>query len=216
MAASEMRALLLGLLALAPAVALAQSAGEVERCFQNPSSCSWSGGVPTPLPHAAPAPAPVASTAPAPAARAPDYTTVLNSPDPDRRKLQESLRTLDKYNGPIDGNLQSESTMKGISDWQKGHGYNPSGKLTPTEAVTLNNEPAGDVSDASMLTGKLEEIFKARETNGVFREGTNEVEKTIFIKSPTSVRYGDVVKVIDAIKGAGASPVGLQVDDLPQ
>jgi hypothetical protein len=24
-----------------------------------------------------------------------------------------------------------------------------------------------------------------------------------------------VVKVIDAIKGAGASPVGLQVDDLP-
>src|SRR5436190_10615663 len=139
MAASEMRALLLGLLALAPAVALAQSAGEVERCFQNPSSCSWSGGVPTPLPHAAPAPAPVASTAPAPA-RGPDYTTVLNSPDPDRRKLQESLRTLDKYNGPIDGNLQSEAAMRAISDWQKGHGYNAVGKLTPTEAVTLNNE----------------------------------------------------------------------------
>src|SRR5437763_171882 len=81
---------------------------------------------------------PVASTAPAPAARGPDYTTVLNSPDPDRRKLQESLRTLDKYNGPIDGNLQSEAAMKAISDWQKGHGYNAVGKLTPTEAVTLN------------------------------------------------------------------------------
>jgi biopolymer transport protein ExbD len=29
------------------------------------------------------------------------------------------------------------------------------------------------------------------------------------------LKYGDVVKVIDAIKGAGANPVGLQVDDLP-
>src|SRR5205085_3624465 len=88
----------------------------------------------------APAPAPVASTAPALAPRGPDYTTVLNSPEPDRRKLQESLRTLDKYNGPIDGNLQSEATMKAISEWQKGHGYAAGGKLTPTEAVTLNNE----------------------------------------------------------------------------
>jgi hypothetical protein len=133
-----MRWLLIGLM-LAPAVASAQSAAEVERCFQNPSSCSWSGGVPTPLPQGgAHAPAPVASTAPAP--RGPDYTTVLQSSEADRRKLQESLRTLDKYNGPIDGNLQSEATMKAITDWQKGHGYNAVGKLTPTEAVTLNNE----------------------------------------------------------------------------
>ena len=85
-----------------------------------------------------------------------------------------------------------------------------------TKAITLNNEAAGDVSDATALTGKLEEIFKARETNGVFREGTNEVEKTIFIKSPTSVRYGDVVKVIDAAKLAKASPIGLQIDDLTE
>jgi biopolymer transport protein ExbD len=85
-----------------------------------------------------------------------------------------------------------------------------------TKAITLNNEAAGDVSDAAALTGKLDEIFKARETNGVFREGTNEVEKTIFIKSPTSVRYGDVVKVIDAAKLAKASPIGLQIDDLTE
>ncbi len=82
--------------------------------------------------------------------------------------------------------------------------------------ITLNNEPAGSVDDASALTGTLGEIFKARENNGVFREGTNEVEKTIFIKSPTSVRYGDVVKVIDAAKMAGAQPIGLQIDDLTE
>jgi biopolymer transport protein ExbD len=82
--------------------------------------------------------------------------------------------------------------------------------------ITLNNEAAGDVSDPAALTNKLSEIFKGRENNGVFREGTNEVEKTLFIKSPRSVKYGDVVKVIDAVKQAGAQPIGLQIDDLTE
>ncbi|MGZ6125746.1 MAG: hypothetical protein ACXWLR_12350, partial [Myxococcales bacterium] len=101
---------LLILAALAPVAALAQSAGEVERCFQNPAVCGQGGG-------AAPAPsggAPVATARPA--AAAPDYTSVLQSPEPDRRRIQESLRTLDKYNGPIDGNLQSEATAKAIAE----------------------------------------------------------------------------------------------------
>ena len=83
-------------------------------------------------------------------------------------------------------------------------------------AVTLNNESAGRVDDGDPLTNKLREIFKTRENNGVFKEGTNEVEKTIFIKSPKSVHYGDVVKVIDAAKSAGAQPIGLQIDDLSE
>ena len=82
--------------------------------------------------------------------------------------------------------------------------------------VLLNNEAAGDVSDTSLLTNKLTDIFKQRENNLVFREGTNEVEKTVFLKSPRSIKYGDVVKVIDAIKLAGSDRVGLQVDDLPE
>ncbi len=85
-----------------------------------------------------------------------------------------------------------------------------------TKGITLNNENFGDVSDTEKLLNKLKEIFKERENNGVFREGTNEVEKTIFLKSPKSVRYGDVVKVIDAAKAAGASPIGLQIDDLTE
>ena len=82
------------------------------------------------------------------------------------------------------------------------------------KSITLNNEASGDVSNAAPLTDRLTEIFKLRETNGTFREGTNEVEKTLFIKSPRSIRYGDVVKVIDAAKVAGAEPIGLQIDDL--
>ncbi len=82
--------------------------------------------------------------------------------------------------------------------------------------VTLNKEAAGDLSDMSSLTNQLKTIFKDRENNGVFREGTNEVEKTVFIKSPRAVKYGEVVNVIDAVKQAGAQPIGLQIDDLEQ
>lgn len=80
--------------------------------------------------------------------------------------------------------------------------------------VLLNKDDGGNVEDASILTNKLTQIFKDRESNGVFREGTNEVEKTVFIKAPKNLNYGSVVKVIDAVKQAGAEPVGLQIDEL--
>lgn len=83
-----------------------------------------------------------------------------------------------------------------------------------TRAITLNNEAAGTVDEPENLTNRLNAIFKEREQNDVRREGTNEIEKTIFIKSPTSIKYGDVVRVIDAVKDAGAQPIGLQIDDL--
>ncbi|MBS0517375.1 MAG: hypothetical protein JSR90_01715 [Proteobacteria bacterium] len=120
---------LFGVLLLLPAIALAQSAGEVERCFQNPSGCATGGGGGAPVQAA-------------PRAAAPDYASVLKSPEAERRKIQESLRTLDKYNGPIDGDLQSKASEEAIASWQKGHGYAAVGKLTPTEAATLNSEAA--------------------------------------------------------------------------
>jgi biopolymer transport protein ExbD len=40
------------------------------------------------------------------------------------------------------------------------------------------------------------------------------IQKTVFVKAPRSIAYGDVAKVIDGLKGSGADPVGLQLDDL--
>lgn len=82
--------------------------------------------------------------------------------------------------------------------------------------LTLNNENAGSVDEPDALTNRLKEIFTQREQNDVRSDVTNQIEKTIFIKSPTSVKYGDVVKVIDAVKMAGAQPIGLQIDDLTE
>src|SRR4030088_2985070 len=40
------------------------------------------------------------------------------------------------------GKWQPEPTVKAIGDWQKGHNAPVTGKLTPAEAVALNNEAA--------------------------------------------------------------------------
>ncbi len=81
-------------------------------------------------------------------------------------------------------------------------------------SIMLNQEAVGTIDDPSALTNRLKEIFRQRTTEGVFRDNSNQIEKTVFIKSPTSVKYGDVVKVIDAAKEGDAEPIGLQVDDL--
>jgi biopolymer transport protein ExbD len=38
--------------------------------------------------------------------------------------------------------------------------------------------------------------------------------KTVYIKAPKERFYGDIVQVIDVLKGAGAKPIGLQIDYL--
>src|SRR4030095_8512672 len=105
MVASDMRVLaVLAIAAFAPAISLAQSAGEGERCCQTPGACAQGGGGgggPAAQAPAAGGGGGHATTRPAaPAAPAPDYTTVLQSPDPDRRKIQESLRTLAQHTSP--------------------------------------------------------------------------------------------------------------------
>lgn len=72
----------------------------------------------------------------------------------------------------------------------------------------------GTVSEPTNLIAKLSQTFKDRTENSVFRDGTNEIEKTVFIKAPKNMPYGEVTKVVDAVKQAGAFPIGLQIDKL--
>ncbi len=82
-------------------------------------------------------------------------------------------------------------------------------------ALLLNKDSMGNVGDTSTLTDKLIATFKERAIAGTALVGnTNEVERTIFVKAPRSLKYGEVVKVIDAVKIAQAQPIGLQIDDL--
>jgi biopolymer transport protein ExbD len=63
------------------------------------------------------------------------------------------------------------------------------------------------ISDTESLTSRLRELFAKRLAN--FNE-----ERTVFIKAPRTLSYGDVAKLIDAVKAGGADPVSLQIDDL--
>lgn len=81
----------------------------------------------------------------------------------------------------------------------------------------------GTVDDTGKLSAKLSEVFQARRERHTYRcdmQMRNDlpidarIQKTVFVKAPKSISYGDVAKVIDGIKGAGAAPIGLQVDAL--
>jgi biopolymer transport protein ExbD len=80
--------------------------------------------------------------------------------------------------------------------------------------LQLNGEDFGSIDNTGRLSAQLSNILRQREEQRVTKFGTDIIEKTVFIKAPESFKYGEVVKVIDAVKGAGATPVGLQVDAL--
>ncbi len=92
-------------------------------------------------------------------------------------------------------------------------------------SIKLNQDSLGSVNDTTPLSQRLLQVFQQRKDQRAYKVGMemrtdvkeeDRIEKTVFVKAPRTMKYGDVVKVIDAIKGAGANPVGLQVDDLPQ
>ena len=75
-------------------------------------------------------------------------------------------------------------------------------------SILINKEPSfSKLEDTRDLTARLQAIFREREEN-------LEYERTVFIKAPTSLNYGSVAILIDAVKAAGADPVSLQIDDL--
>ena len=101
-----------------------------------------------------------------------------------------------------------------------------------TLVVTINSDLSlklngvtdmGSVNDTSKLSETLETVFQQRRQNHAYKYELRDrydlpedvrIEKTVFIKAPRSMPYADVVRVLDGLKGAGASPIGLQIDDL--
>lgn len=96
--------------------------------------------------------------------------------------------------------------------------------LNSDATIKLNNEDAaGNVDEPQKLIEKLSDIFRQRTENRLYantlelrKDLTDEqkIQKTVFIKAPRAMDYGKVVKLIDAVKIAGASPISLQIDDL--
>jgi biopolymer transport protein ExbD len=97
--------------------------------------------------------------------------------------------------------------------------------IQPDRTLKLNGltDDMGTVEDSAKLSTFLMALFQQRKANHAYRPELlsridlpedYRIQKTVFIKAPRSIPYGQVAKVIDGLKGAGAEPVGLQLDDL--
>jgi len=72
--------------------------------------------------------------------------------------------------------------------------------IDKSQKITLNTQALTEEELGTRLTGELE----------------NRTDKTVIVKAPKNIPYGSVVHVIDTIKGAGAEPIGLQIDFLDE
>jgi biopolymer transport protein ExbD len=85
------------------------------------------------------------------------------------------------------------------------------------------DEQMGSVNDTGKLSAELARVIQERREKHAYRHEMRDridlpeemrIQKTVYIKAPRAVGYGDVAKVIDGVKGAGADPIGLQLDVL--
>ncbi len=96
--------------------------------------------------------------------------------------------------------------------------------IEPDRTLKLNTlDGMGTIDDLTPLNSKLISVFDERVRNRAFRHDLihrsdlpdrARIEKTVFIKAPRTIPYGEVARVLDGLKGSGADPIGLQLDDL--
>jgi len=96
--------------------------------------------------------------------------------------------------------------------------------IEPDRTLKLNSlTEMGTVDDLSPLNARLISIFEERTKLRASRSDmltrldvpeSARIEKTVFIKAPRSIKYGEVIRVMDGLKATGADPIGLQLDGL--
>ncbi|HET6977893.1 MAG TPA: biopolymer transporter ExbD [Pyrinomonadaceae bacterium] len=96
--------------------------------------------------------------------------------------------------------------------------------INPDRTLQLNSlKDMGTIDDPSPLNAKLKSVFEERLRNRAYRydlisradlSESQRIEKTVFIKAPLNIKYGEVARVLDGVKGTGADPIGLQLNEL--
>src|ERR1700720_1744232 len=80
--------------------------------------------------------------------------------------------------------------------------------VTNDRRLYLNRQEMGSLDDPSELVAKLSEIFRRRTELELYRDGLDlnsavpddeRIEKTVFIKAPRGMSYGEVSDLIDVI-----------------
>lgn len=65
----------------------------------------------------------------------------------------------------------------------------------------LNSQPAATLAELDALLHHA-------------LDGRPESFKAVFVRAPRTLRYGEIVRVIDVMKSAGGAPIGMQIENL--
>ncbi|MEQ1924101.1 MAG: hypothetical protein ABL952_16475, partial [Pyrinomonadaceae bacterium] len=79
--------------------------------------------------------------------------------------------------------------------------------------ILLNTQKKGTFPATSNMEQRLKDIFRERENNGVWLQGTNTTDTTVFIRLAGNMTFENLAELARTIKRAGSDNIGLQVDE---
>lgn len=79
-------------------------------------------------------------------------------------------------------------------------------------AMQLNREARGTLTNLAPMGNDLVNIFRDREENGVFRDGKNEIEKTVWLSLHPDLKVSDLEKAAGMLQVAGCDQIMFAVD----
>lgn len=79
--------------------------------------------------------------------------------------------------------------------------------------ITINSQDVGNISNTKVLQDKLTKLFQERKEIGAYEPNSRKVVKAVGIKADSSTKFGDFMKVLEAIKRSDAEPIVLLFDN---
>lgn len=115
----------------------------------------------------------------------------------------------DEYKGLLEVRLQTRAKYWLVPDTPEWENFGDVLLLVVRldESGSLRANWVEGVLDTLGLTERLSSIFKARDENNTTGFGENRKARMVHLEASGSSEYGDVVRVIDAMKGSGADPI---------
>jgi|GEM_PF-4986082 len=117
---------------------------------------------------------------------------------------------------------KSETILKfWIAPWSIADEDSPTAEANPLTllveigkngSIKLNSQNAGQINNPTLLTTKIKSILQQRKKQGVFREGSNDVEATVSFRVDRTVSYEDFVSLISKLWKIGVVPITVVTD----
>ena len=86
-------------------------------------------------------------------------------------------------------------------------------EISENGEIELNSQAMGNTSETEKLRRRLAGIFSEREKMGAYEPASRKIVKAVGIRVSRSVKYGDFMKVVEAVEQSGAEPIVLLFND---